>query len=458
MRKSGKTSVSLKDTKEGRTKFEKLYNTIKHEIDGLKDTDLADKGLQSKRLLTYFDEFAEEKARLEWIKKEQEELQKKEGELKIEKENLETDDATLMDICRRLKVSESINKNYDVRRVVWLGAVLTEFLPKLQGEKDLDLKMKYISSPLFLELFTNIVAPLANEGNLKIALDISEPNGNNSKDDKDNKDDAGKICEFYQSLLNKNSNEDFLRKNIDNVLKNTAQLCVLIVLTKLNHHTNALSKDLDLISSLTLGSLDPIGLLKENFAKNNTDNEQKDILQDIVEKFFSSNQTTREAFDHIKNNNPMSKGIRGDHFNTGTTLFTTLNLIMRGLAIMADYKAHDGNDQNSMSKKALGFLGDSSIRRAKEEIARLGKDVHKEVAEKCIYEYLEMLRAGLNGRNYYPPQEPGDLPPTLLNVCHSQKFLKDYKKASRDSFPASLIVSPGIKRLDRVQAGVELGG
>ncbi len=451
MEKASKTSVCPKDTKGGRTKFEKLYNTINHKIDGLKDTDLADKGLQCKlgdaqSLLTYFDAFADEKEKIgEW--------QKKKSQLEGEKTEL-SDDATLTDICRRLKVSESINKNYDVRRVVWLGAVLTEFLPKLQGEDDLDLKVKYLSSPIFLELFTNIVAPLANEGNLKIALDIFDKSGNSSKDG------AEKICEFYQSLLSKDSdnikkkiNEDF-----DNVLKNTAQLCVLIALTKFNHHANALSKDLDLIKDLTLGSLDPMGLLKENFANNNTDNEEKNILQDIAEKFFSSNQTTRKAFDHLKNHNPMSKGIRGKHFNTGTTLFTTLNVIMRGLAVAADYKAHDGNDQNSTLNKALGFLGDSSIRRAKEEIARLGKDVHKEVAEKCIYEYLEMLRAGLNGRNYSPPQEPGDLPETSLNTCHVQKLSEDYKKESRGSLPASLIASPDAEKLDRVQEKVKLGG
>lgn len=174
------------------------------------------------------------------------------------------------------------------------------------------------------------MAPLANEGNLKIALDIFDKSGNSSKDG------AEKICEFYQSLLSKDSdnikkkiNEDF-----DNVLVNTAQLCVLIVLTKFNHHANAASKDLDLIKDLTLGSLDPIGFLARNFAtadtNNNAADKPEDVLQGIVEKFFSSNQTTREAFNHLKNHNPMSKGIRGNHFNTGTTLFTTLNVIMRG--------------------------------------------------------------------------------------------------------------------------------
>ncbi|WP_353273634.1 DEAD/DEAH box helicase family protein [Wolbachia endosymbiont (group A) of Agelastica alni] len=466
VKEEGKTSVGLKGkdtkegrtkegrtkegrTKEGRTKFEKLYNTINHKIDGLKNTDLADKGLQcnlggAQSLLTYFDEFADEKKKIE-------ELQEKKNQLEGEKTEL-SNDATLTDICRRLKVSKSINKNYDVRSIVWLGAVLTEFLPKFQGEGNLDLKMKYLSSPIFLELFTNIVAPLANEGNLKIALDIFDKSGEGSKDG------AERICEFYQSLLNKNLDEGFIRDNMDNVLKDTAQLCVLIVLTKLNHHANALSKDLDLISPLTFGSLDPIGLLKENFANNNTDNEKKNVLQDIAEKFFSSNKTTEEAFNRLKNHNPISKGIRGNHCNTGTTMFSTLNVIMRGLAIMADYKAHDGNDQNSTLNKALGFLGDSSIRRAKEEIARLGKDVHKEVAEKYIYEYLEMLRAGLNGRNYYPPQEPGDLPETSLNTCHVQKLSKDYKKASQGSFPASLIASPDAEKLDGVQEKVKLGG
>ncbi|MGL9758329.1 MAG: hypothetical protein ACR5LA_05795 [Wolbachia sp.] len=187
------------------------------------------------------------------------------------------------------------------------------------------------------------------------------------------------------------------------------------------------NKDLELVSSLMFGMLSPTDL--ETF------------IGDTVDMFN----------DFVKAKNPMSEGIRGNHFNTGTTAFSTLNLIMRGAAVAADYTAHSGDNQNSMSKKALGFFGDSSIRRAKEEIARLGKDVHKEVAEKCIYEYLEMLRAGLNGRNYSPPQEPGDLPPTLLNVCHSQKFLKDYKKASEDLFPASLIASPNAKKLDGVQ-------
>ncbi len=139
-------------------------------------------------------------------------------------------------------------------------------------------------------------------------------------------------------------------------------------------------------------------------------------------------------------------------------MFSTLNVIMRGLAVAADYTTHSGDNQNSMSEKALGFFGDSSIRRAKEETARLGKDVHKEVAEKCIYEYLEMLRAGLNGRNYCISQQPGDLPKALLNTCHIQKLSEDYKKASQGPFPASLIASPDIERLDRVQAGVKLGG
>lgn len=289
--------------------------------------------------------------------------------------------------------------------------------------------MKYFSSPIFLELFTNIVAPLANEGNLKIALDIFDQSGNGSKEG------ADRICKFYQSLLNKDFNknldEGFIRDNMDSVLiKDTAQLCVLIVLTKFNHHANALSKDLGLIKPLTFEKID---LLARKFPNNNTDNEQKYILQDIVGKFFPSNKTTKEAFNDLKNYNPINTGIRGNHCNTGTIMFSTLNAIMRGAAVVADYTAHSGDNQDSMLNKVLGFLGDSSIRRAKEEIARLGKDVHKEVAEKFIYEYLEMLRAGLNGRNYYPPQQLGDLPETSLNTCHVQKLSEDYKKASQGS-------------------------
>jgi len=242
------------------------------------------------------------------------------------------------------------------------------------------------------------------------------------------------------------------------VLTNTAQLCVLIVFTKFSHHANAFSKDLELISSLTFGIVNPIELFVNNNTSDTTNNEQKDILQDIAERFFSRNSTTKEAFNHLKKHNPMSTGIRGDQFNTGTTMFSTLNVIMRMLAAVADDKAHDRDDQNSMSNKVLGFLGDSSIRRAEEEIARLGKGVHKEVAEKCICEYLEMLRAGLNGRNYYISQQPGDLPKALLNTCHVQKLSEDYKKASQGPFPASLIASPDIERLDRVQAGVKLDG
>lgn len=125
-------SVGLKDIEGGRTKFEKLYNTINHKIDGLKNTDLANEGLKcnlgdAKGLLTYFDEFADEKKKIE-------EWQKKERQLETEKKELGTD-AKQMDICRRLKVSESINKNYDVRRVVWMGAVLIEILAKARGKE-----------------------------------------------------------------------------------------------------------------------------------------------------------------------------------------------------------------------------------------------------------------------------------------------------------------------------------
>ncbi|UPA55076.1 hypothetical protein MWH06_07680 [Wolbachia pipientis] len=198
------------------------------------------------------------------------------NQLEGEKTEL-SDDARLTDICRRLKVFESINKNYDVRRIMWLGMVLTEFLPKL-NEKDLDLKMEYINSPLFLELFTNIVAPLANDGNLKIALDIFDKSSNSSKDG------AGKIYKFYQSLLNKD--ESFIRDNIDNVLTNTAQLCVLIVFTKFSHHANAFSKDLELISSLTFGIVNPIELFVNNNTSDTTNNEQK-IYYKILRNDFS---------------------------------------------------------------------------------------------------------------------------------------------------------------------------
>jgi len=193
-----KNPVGQKGTKGGKTKFEKLYNTINHKIENLS---IVHEGLRNdlgdvQSLLKYFDNFAEEKTRLEKIKEEQEKLQEEAGQLETEKEMLKTNDKKQMDICRRLKVFESINKNYDVRRIMWLGMVLTEFLPKL-NEKDLDLKMEYINSPLFLELFTNIVAPLANDGNLKIALDIFDKSSNSSKDG------ADKIYKFYQSLLNK---------------------------------------------------------------------------------------------------------------------------------------------------------------------------------------------------------------------------------------------------------------
>ncbi|KAG8172525.1 hypothetical protein JTE90_002916 [Oedothorax gibbosus] len=148
VKEEGKTSVGLKGTQGGRTKFEKLYNTINHKIGDLENTDLADKGLQCdlgdvQSLLKYFDDFADEKKKIE-------ELREKGKQLEGEKTEL-SNDATLIDICRRLKVSKSINKNYDVRSIVWLGAVLTEFLPKFQGEGNLDLKMKYLSSPIFLE-------------------------------------------------------------------------------------------------------------------------------------------------------------------------------------------------------------------------------------------------------------------------------------------------------------------
>ncbi len=312
-----KNPVGQEGTKGGKTKFEKLYNTINHKIENLS---IAHKGLQYdlgdvQSLLKYFDNFADEKTRLEKIKEEQEKLQEEAGQLETEKEMLKTNDKKQMDICRRLKVFETINKNYDVRRIMWLGMVLIEFLPKL-NEKDLDLKMEYINSPLFLELFTNIVAPLANDGNLKIALDIFDKSSNSSKDG------ADKIYKFYQSLLNKD--ESFIRDNIDNVLTNTAQLCVLIVFTKFSHHANAFSKDLELISSLTFGIVNPIELFVNNNTSDTTNNEQKNILQDIAERFFSRNSTTKEAFNHLKKHNPMSTGIRGDQFNTGQLCFQRL--------------------------------------------------------------------------------------------------------------------------------------
>ncbi|WP_423349139.1 hypothetical protein [Wolbachia sp. wLmal] len=447
----GKNSVGQKGTKGGKTKFERLYNTINHKIENLS---IAHKGLQYdlgdvQSLLKYFDNFANGKTRFEKIKEEQERLQKEAWQLEAEKKMLKTNDKKQMDICRRLKVFESINKNYDVGRIVWLGMVLDKFFPKL-NEKDLDLKMGYICSPLFLELFANIVAPLANDGNLKIALDMFDDSGNSSKDG------ADKICKFYQSLLNKD--ESFIRDNIDNVLANTVRLCLLIVSTKLCHHANAFSKDLELISSLTFGIVDPIELFVNDNASYTTNNEQKNILQGIAGRLFSRNSTTGESFNLLKRCNFIGTGIRGDQFNTGAVVFSTLNVIMGVLAAVKGDGACDRDDQNSMSNKVLGFLGDSSIRRAEGEIARLGKGVHKEVAEKYIYEYLEILRAGLSGRNYCISQQPDDLPKTSLNTCHVQKLSEDYKKASQSQLPASSIASPDIERLDRVSTWVKLGG
>jgi len=115
-----KNPVGQEGTKGGKTKFEKLYNTINHKIENLS---IAHKGLQYdlgdvQSLLKYFDNFADEKTRLEKIKEEQEKLQEEAGQLETEKEMLKTNDKKQMDICRRLKVFETINKNYDVRRIM----------------------------------------------------------------------------------------------------------------------------------------------------------------------------------------------------------------------------------------------------------------------------------------------------------------------------------------------------
>ncbi|WP_339045823.1 hypothetical protein [Candidatus Mesenet endosymbiont of Agriotes lineatus] len=174
---------------QGRTKFERLYNIMNNQIEDLKDQELSNNNIETLGnigiLIEYYDEFTKEETRLEEIEKKQEALVKEREELESEKQMLQNNDRQF-DICRKLTVYESINKNYELNRIIWSQKVLFELINKIQSKGNIaenrDLAAECVSSSVFSELFTNIIMPLFNDGNLKIALDIVESSGDSSKE------------------------------------------------------------------------------------------------------------------------------------------------------------------------------------------------------------------------------------------------------------------------------------
>lgn len=425
----------VKDYKQqGRFKFERLYNIVNNQIGDLKGKELSNNDINILDdigvLIEYYDEFTKEKTRLEEIEKKQEALVKEKEELEDEKQMLQNNDRQF-DICRKLTVYESIDKNYELNRIIWSEKVLFELINKIQSKGNVienrDLAVECVSSSVFLELFTNIVMPLFNDGNLKIALDIIESSGNSSKEN------VEKINEFYQNLLDRKFED--VTSDVNSILESMGKLCILILFVKLNHHSNSLKKDLKLVKRMTFGLFDPVDFLRNNLS-NNTN---PDMIQNLIRAFLQDNENADDMYKFLKECNPMTVGIRDNRLNSGTTLFSSLHLAISAFTIYQGFHTSNGR----ISK----FFSNTSVKRGTEAIKKLGEGKDKNDVKRAICERLKTLEEGLDGSKFFA-YELDELTQEEQHICRTQELSQKFKQVSKDPFPASLILNPSSQCLD----------
>ncbi len=415
MQELAKRSRQGIDKYKDQTQIERLYNIVSDTITELSDSSEDKKYQIAQELSSHISKFREEKARLEKIQEEQKELIKQEEELERDKQKLQDSDKH-MDICRRLLIYKSINNNYELNRVIWSIPVFYYFSHKLSAEqKDIT---EYISSPVFLELFTNIIMPSVNDGTLKMKFDVFESNGDSSAKK------VEEINQFYKNLIDMKF--DNIKGNISNILQYMSCILVLVGYTKLHHHIDVFKKDSSLIKKITFGKFDPIDLINERLQGTNIfDVDASAIFNQLLQQ-----------------DNLLTTGIYNNDLNSGTTIFSTANLLMKAGRVFADYDSADNKLSN-----VPAFFRDSSVRRAQKVIEKLGddKDIDDIIKDSC--DNLKIFKDELSGCDPKITFHE-ELTQEEKYASRLQGLAQKSRLVSKLPFSARLLIDPNAQCLD----------
>ncbi|WP_341808536.1 DEAD/DEAH box helicase family protein [Wolbachia endosymbiont (group E) of Neria commutata] len=438
-----------------KTQIEVLYNLI---CEGIADFDI-DKATynDARELLSYINKLTEEKTRLEKIQKTQKGLAKEIDELNEAKRNLQ-DPAKQTNICNRLLVYKSIEKNYGLNRTIWTLAVFCYFLT---NDKDKD---DYISSTVFLELFTNIMMPLMNDGALKMAFEAMESSGNSSADK------VEEINKLYQNLVDRKF--DKIGKNdVSKVFGYMGEILLMIAPAKVNHHINGISKGLNLLNNINFGQTsnpsnnvtaklqEHLSSLLQNHLGSLSQNHLGSLLQNhlgISNNDLSSMliNSLREGFEgkglNLQSFNPLTQEIYTADVKSGIPMFTTMNLLKNALCFAA--AELDTSKSNKFVRAVVKKVSDTSIKEAKKTIKKFGEGKDQDDILKDVYEFLMILLNKLQKPNSETIWSDDLTAREEFAQILQQLAVAAIAASQKKDCPASSFIDPSPDSLDPVQA------
>lgn len=373
IQKSVKKSQESIENYKNQTQIESLFNLIYKGIADYNNSEVQTTYDDVRGLLSYINKFTKERTRLEKLKEEQAGLVKKIEELgKEEQECKNSDSDEQTDLSKRISAYKSIIKNYDLKCFMWLTQVFPKFIKKA---KNLECDNGYIFDTKFLELFTNIVVPLMDKGGsehlrLKTLFDAMEPGSNNSEEK------VKRITKFHKNLVNRND-------DVTNTLEHMQDMFKYIISAKFNHYTNGLKKDCHLIKNVTLGKIDLLKLISDKVDGIQVSNE--DGLIQMLKLLFV--EDLKEKGINIEQCLFATQGIRTDDIDSGTTIFSSLNFIVKALpVILSKFAGGDG-----ILGGIITACADTSIQRAQRATASIGEKKDQDYIMKDVCELLTIF-------------------------------------------------------------------
>ncbi|WP_168464178.1 coiled-coil domain-containing protein [Wolbachia endosymbiont of Ctenocephalides felis wCfeT] len=423
----------------GKTKIESLYDVVVELVNGLENQEVPAVD-DIKRFLKFCDNLEKEKGRLEKVKSEcdksEDKLEKEIKDLEDDKERWRSDPSD--DLCKKLLVYNSVNKCYSLKSALWCLQVLPKFITAFFSQA-YEERIRYISSPVFLELFTNIIMPLMNDGTLEIALSILDP----SKTD-DAQRSIGLINNFYGKLTRMEYSK-IDEKEIDNALHSMQVSCLYIAMVKLNHYAGGLSKDVTFVKSFTFNALDLQKILSSNLIERQTSSTSDpqgpaEIMISSIAQHLQQGGID-DLLKMLQEMNPMTHGIPARDINSGTTILSTLNFALKLLPIL--FSESD-------------IFKDTSVAKAKKAIENL-KEPNVKIA---AYDELDLCYGGLQNDDKKAtiwPKEELLTPEDQLNL-EAQEHGKRVKLAQKRELPANLILDPNASELNFVSAAERMRG
>lgn len=443
---------SLKKAKENiekcknKTNIEVLYNLI---YEGIANYDIDEATYSDAReLLSYINKLTQEKTRLEKIQKTQKGLEDEIAELDTAKRNLQ-DPAQQTNICNRLLVYKSIEKNYGQNRIIWTLAVFCYFLT---NDKDKD---DYISSTVFLELFTSVMMPLMNDGALQMAFDAMESGGNSAADK------LKLVNELYQNLVDRKF--DKIGKNdVSKAFGYMGEILLMIASTQVNHHISGISKGLNFINNINFGqasnpSNNVTAKLQEHLSSllqnhlgsslqglsGSNNNDLSNMLINSLGGWFEGKGLNVQSF------NPLTQGIYTADVKSGIPMISIMNLLKNVLCFAA--AKIDTSKSNKFVRAVVKKVSDTSIKEASKAIGKFGEGKDQDDILKDVYEFLMIFLNNL--------QKPNSEMIWSNDLTTREEFAQILQQlavaaiaaSQKKDCPASSFIDPSPDSLDPVQ-------